>query len=172
MNTHCNTTAAQIQAQDLSLEFEDTLEFEPLGTRQVVARLDGGTITSDAGGLLLREVDGALQPPARPGRRAGRQEHAEPAALALRLGRRWWSACGGCCSAWPRAGRWRECLRGRFSGAFLDQARKDYEKLNSMGLIGSGAGLPKCFLRPGSTCRNNPCAHRSSARATPVLPSR
>ena len=61
MNTHCSTAAAQIQAQDLSLEFEDALEFEPLGTRQVVARLDGGTITSDAGGLLLREVDAALR---------------------------------------------------------------------------------------------------------------
>lgn len=61
MNTHCSTAAAQIQAQDLSLEFEDTLEFEHLGTRQVVARLDGGTITTNAGGLLLREVDSALR---------------------------------------------------------------------------------------------------------------
>ena len=61
MNTYCSTAAAQIQAQDLSLEFEDALEFEPLGTRQVVARLDGGTITSDAGGLLLREVDATLR---------------------------------------------------------------------------------------------------------------
>jgi hypothetical protein len=33
------------------------LEFQDLGTRKVVASFDGGTITSDAGGLLLREVD-------------------------------------------------------------------------------------------------------------------
>ena len=34
-----------------------TFEFEPLGRRQVGARFDGGPITSDAGGLLLREVE-------------------------------------------------------------------------------------------------------------------
>lgn len=61
MNTHCSTAPAEIQAQDLSLEFGDGLEFEALGKRQVVARLDGGTITSDAGGLILREVDTALR---------------------------------------------------------------------------------------------------------------
>ena len=33
------------------------LQFQALGSRQVVAAFDGGTITSDAGGLLLREVD-------------------------------------------------------------------------------------------------------------------
>lgn len=33
------------------------LEFQGLGTRNVVASFDGGTITSDAGGLLVREVD-------------------------------------------------------------------------------------------------------------------
>ena len=32
-------------------------EFQPLGGRQVTAKFDGGTITSDAGGLLLREVE-------------------------------------------------------------------------------------------------------------------
>ena len=32
-------------------------DFQPLGCRQVTARFDGGTITSDAGGLLLREVN-------------------------------------------------------------------------------------------------------------------
>ena len=31
-------------------------ELQPLGGRQITARFDGGTITSDAGGLLLREV--------------------------------------------------------------------------------------------------------------------
>ena len=32
-------------------------DFQPLAARQVTARFDGGTITSDAGGLLLREVE-------------------------------------------------------------------------------------------------------------------
>lgn len=31
--------------------------FHPLGRREVVSRFDGGTITSDAGGLLLRELE-------------------------------------------------------------------------------------------------------------------
>jgi Transposase DDE domain group 1 len=34
-----------------------SLDFQPLGTRQVTAQFDGGTISSDAGGLLLREVE-------------------------------------------------------------------------------------------------------------------
>lgn len=34
-----------------------TFEFEALGRRDVVGRFDGGPITSDAGGLLLREVE-------------------------------------------------------------------------------------------------------------------
>jgi len=34
-----------------------TFGFEALGRREVVARLDGGPITSDAGGLFLREVE-------------------------------------------------------------------------------------------------------------------
>ena len=40
--THCNAT---------------TLLFQDLGVREVVARFDGGPVTSDAGGLLLREVE-------------------------------------------------------------------------------------------------------------------
>ena len=36
---------------------QTTFAFHPLGSRAVVARFDGGTITSDAGGLLLREVE-------------------------------------------------------------------------------------------------------------------
>jgi hypothetical protein len=36
---------------------QQTFEFEGLGRREVVARFDGGPITSDAGGLLLREVE-------------------------------------------------------------------------------------------------------------------
>jgi hypothetical protein len=35
----------------------DELTFQPLGHRAVTARFDGATITSDAGGLLLREVE-------------------------------------------------------------------------------------------------------------------
>jgi hypothetical protein len=31
--------------------------FEPLSERQVIARFDGGTITSDGGALLLAEVE-------------------------------------------------------------------------------------------------------------------
>jgi hypothetical protein len=36
---------------------ERSFDLQPLGSRQVTARFDGGTITSDAGGLLLREVE-------------------------------------------------------------------------------------------------------------------
>ena len=35
------------------------LNFQGLGPRKVVGSFDGGTITSDAGALLLREVDRA-----------------------------------------------------------------------------------------------------------------
>jgi hypothetical protein len=35
----------------------DRLAFQPLGRREVVGAFDGGTISSDAGGLLLREVE-------------------------------------------------------------------------------------------------------------------
>ena len=36
---------------------ERSFDFQPLGSREVTARFDGGTITSDAGALLLREVE-------------------------------------------------------------------------------------------------------------------
>ena len=36
---------------------QQAFEFQPLGARQVTAGFDGGTITSDAGGLLLREIE-------------------------------------------------------------------------------------------------------------------
>jgi hypothetical protein len=36
---------------------QSSLEFEGHSSRQVVARFDGGTITSDAGSLLLREAN-------------------------------------------------------------------------------------------------------------------
>ena len=42
MNTECNN---------------EQMNFLPLARREVVANFDGGTITSDAGGLLLREAD-------------------------------------------------------------------------------------------------------------------
>jgi hypothetical protein len=35
----------------------ESFSFHPLGRREVVARFDGGRITSDAGGLLLREIE-------------------------------------------------------------------------------------------------------------------
>ena len=35
----------------------EQLEFQSLGRREVTGRFDGGRITSDGGGLLLREVD-------------------------------------------------------------------------------------------------------------------
>lgn len=38
----------------------DQLEFHALGRRDVVGRFDGGRLTSDGGGLLLREVDQRL----------------------------------------------------------------------------------------------------------------
>ena len=37
----------------------ETLTFQPLGNKKVEANFDGGKITSDAGALLLREVDAA-----------------------------------------------------------------------------------------------------------------
>jgi hypothetical protein len=35
----------------------EQLEFQPLGSRAVIGRFDGGKISSDAGGVLLREVE-------------------------------------------------------------------------------------------------------------------
>jgi len=46
MQTYCSTTTA---------------EFQPLGARNVVARFDGGAITSDGGALLLRECEAATK---------------------------------------------------------------------------------------------------------------
>ena len=40
---------------------QNSFEFAAEGSRQVVARFDGGTITSDAGGLLLRQTDQRIQ---------------------------------------------------------------------------------------------------------------
>jgi len=38
---------------------QQTLAFHPLGAREVVAKFDGGQITTDAGGLLLRQTEQA-----------------------------------------------------------------------------------------------------------------
>ncbi len=38
----------------------DLFEFAPVERRAVVAGFDGGAITSDAGGLLLRATDGTI----------------------------------------------------------------------------------------------------------------
>jgi hypothetical protein len=40
---------------------QSNFEFHALYRREVVAQFDGGDITTDAGGLLLREVDQRLQ---------------------------------------------------------------------------------------------------------------
>ena len=39
---------------------QSRFEFAGVGSRSVVARFDGGTISSDAGGLLLRQTDERL----------------------------------------------------------------------------------------------------------------
>ena len=39
---------------------QSTFDFAAHFSRQVVARFDGGTITTDSGGLLLRETDRRL----------------------------------------------------------------------------------------------------------------
>jgi len=36
---------------------QQSFEFQVLGRRSLVGRFDGGKITSDGGGLLLREVE-------------------------------------------------------------------------------------------------------------------
>jgi len=36
---------------------ESSFQFQPLGNRDVVAQFKGGDITSDAGALLLRQVE-------------------------------------------------------------------------------------------------------------------
>src|ERR1700732_4623432 len=39
----------------------EQMEFQQLGRRAVIGRFDGGKISSDAGGLLLREVERGTQ---------------------------------------------------------------------------------------------------------------
>ena len=70
---------------------QSRFEFAGVGSRSVVARFDGGRITSDGGGLLLREVDrriGLLNRLARcfrDGRDAGRVQHSVREMLAQRI---------------------------------------------------------------------------------------
>lgn len=65
--------------------------FQAHGSRQVTARFDGGTMTSDAGGLLLREVDGKMNLLPRlalcflDGRDAGRVQHSVAEMLSQRV---------------------------------------------------------------------------------------
>ena len=76
MNTECTATQ---------------LEFQSLGRRRISGRFDGGRLTSDGGGLLLREVEGRLDLFARLAgcftdhRRAGMVEHPVQALLAQRI---------------------------------------------------------------------------------------
>src|SRR5207244_2410754 len=70
---------------------QDSFEFEELFSRQVVARFDGGTISSDAGGLRLRENDRRirllkrLRDCFRDGRDPARVEHGLEQMLAQRI---------------------------------------------------------------------------------------
>jgi hypothetical protein len=70
---------------------QEFLEFHPLKQREVRGRFDGGTITSDAGGLLLREVEkrtGIIQQFAgcfRDHRQAERIEHGVEELVAQRV---------------------------------------------------------------------------------------
>jgi len=69
----------------------DQLEFQSFGRRQVTGRFDGGRLTSDAGGLLLREVAQRLNLFPRLAecftdhRQAGKVEHPVQALLAQRV---------------------------------------------------------------------------------------
>ena len=49
--------AKEVSAPAMTECTQDSLEFESHFSRQVVARFDGGALTSDAGALLLRETD-------------------------------------------------------------------------------------------------------------------
>ena len=70
---------------------QDSLDFASLGGRKVTAAFDGGAITSNAGALLLREVDRAIglsrQAAAclTDGRRQDRIEHEAETLLAQRI---------------------------------------------------------------------------------------
>jgi hypothetical protein len=52
------TETAKTEAAFLMTECKPKpIEFHTVGNREVVAHFDGGDITSDAGGLMLREVE-------------------------------------------------------------------------------------------------------------------
>ena len=69
----------------------EQLEFQSFGRRRVSGRFDGGRLTSDAGGLLLREVEQRLDVLSRLAgcfkdyRQAGRVEHPVESLLAQRI---------------------------------------------------------------------------------------
>ena len=48
----------------------EQLQFHALGRREVIGRFDGGRITMDCGGLLLRETDRRIGLLYRPSQRA------------------------------------------------------------------------------------------------------
>src|SRR3954454_8353952 len=70
---------------------QSSLGFEACGKREIVARFDGGTITSDAGALLLRQTEKRLNLLARlagcflDGRQPERIEHSIEEMLAQRI---------------------------------------------------------------------------------------
>jgi hypothetical protein len=70
---------------------QDSFEFEPHFSRQVTANFDGGTLTTDGGGLLLRKTERRIGLMKRlldcflDGRQAGRVEHRLEEMLAQRI---------------------------------------------------------------------------------------
>jgi hypothetical protein len=70
---------------------QSSFGFEPCGRREIVARFDGGTISSDGGGLLLRQTDKRLNLLSRlaecflDGRKQDRVEHSIAEMLAQRI---------------------------------------------------------------------------------------
>jgi len=70
---------------------QDSLDFASLGSRKVTAAFDGGAMTSNAGALLLREVDRAIALSRqvavcfRDGRRQDRIEHSVETLVGQRI---------------------------------------------------------------------------------------
>ncbi len=73
---------------------QESFQFHPLAQREEGGRFDGGAITSDAGGLLLREVEKRTGIVAQFA--ACFRDHREPARIASTRSRSWWrSGCTG-----------------------------------------------------------------------------
>ena len=70
---------------------QDSFDFASVGSRKVTAAFDGGAITSNAGALLLREVDRAIRLSRqvaacfKDGRRQDRIEHAVETLVSQRI---------------------------------------------------------------------------------------